>query len=205
MNTKGWMERTNRVHDSVSLSNSGAALRPITCVSPLLITNEFIRARVYAGSVRAENLHGGMGVQHGANGTGDSRRIRRLCTISASFLRALDRLYLRTLHFATPNRKRRNSLTASLSVSTPGTRAYRNIWSFGVTTYAYVMRCQYRGLSGRPVNARGINMVWIRPRINLVSTRITFTYTIFPFFLLTNLCKNCKVNTLLLLYARDNE
>lgn len=73
-----------RASDSVSLSNSDA-LRPITCVCrdarcppppspfaphrrifPSLVTNEFIRARVYAGSVRMENLHGGMhGVQHG--------------------------------------------------------------------------------------------------------------------------------------------
>lgn len=89
------MERTNRAGDSVSLSNSDA-LRTITsewhgraegfswggCLS--LITNEFIRARVYASSVRMENLH------EGGRGCDDrtelaDREIRRLRRISTSF------------------------------------------------------------------------------------------------------------------------
>lgn len=60
---------------------------PSPPIFPSLITNEFIRARVYAGSVRMENLHGGMGCNT-ANGA-QIGRIRRLCRISASFLRSL--------------------------------------------------------------------------------------------------------------------
>lgn len=100
-----------------------------------LIINEFIRARVYAGSVRMENLHG-KGETAG-RGLVD-RGIRRLGRISVSFC-ALARVALvpfpalSTATLRYHRRKRRNSL--AVACRRPVFRSRSSVIGIGTAIY----------------------------------------------------------------------